>query len=180
MKEMRWFVYAGLAASLAFEPAVAQRRLPWTYDAPVLELGQRVRVSTWEPGFSALGPSPFAGPREVRLAGTLVAYSPLDSVRVARTGPFAQFSASPERTVYWSNVSQIDVPNGRNTLDGMARGLGGAFGLALLANLGAHAFGCNYSKNCPNVWKTTAQVSLVTVPAGAVYGFFSTRWKRVY
>jgi len=177
---MRCLVCCWLAASLSFESADAQRRLPWTYDPPVLELGRRVRVSAWEPGFSSLGPSPFAGPREVRLAGTLVAYSPLDSVRIARTGAAALFSASPERTVYWSSVAQIDVPNGRNTLDGAARGLGGAFGVALMFNLIGRAFGCNYSHNCPNVWRTTAQVAFVTVPAGTIYGFFSTRWKRVY
>ena len=165
---------------LGLGPAAAQRRLPWTDPPPLLALGQRVRVSTWEPGFQTVGPSPFGVPRAVRLVGTLVAYSPLDSIRVVRTGPFAQFSGSPERTVYWSNVSQIDVPNGRNTLGGMAGGLGGALGVALLINLTAHAFGCNYGDNCPNVWTTTARVSLLTVPAGAVYGFFSTRWKRVY
>ena len=180
MKGMRWFLYGGLAASLTVEPAVAQRRLPWTYDAPVLDLGQRVRVSAWDPGFSALGPSPFAGPREVRLAGTLVAYSPLDSVRVAPTGAIALLRVTPVRTVYWSTLSQIDVPNGRNTLDGAARGLGGALGVALMFNLVGRAFGCNLSHNCPNVWRTTAQVALVTVPVGTVYGFFSTRWKRVY
>jgi len=137
-------------------------------------------VWTWEQGFPAFGTSPFGSEREVRLAGTLVAYSPHDSVRIARTGPAALFSPSRERTVYWSSVAQIDVPSGRNTLDGAASGLGGALGVALMFNLVGRAFGCNYSHNCPNVWRTTAQVALVTVPAGAVYGFFSTRWKRVY
>jgi len=180
MKSMRWFLYGGLAASLTVEPAVAQRRLPWTYDAPVLELGQHVRVSAWEPGFSALGPSPFAGPREVRLAGTLVAYSPLDSVRVAPAGALALLRVTPVRTVYWSTVSQIDVPNGRNTLGGAAAGLAGALGIALLGALGERALGCEYGNACSNVWRTTARFAVYTVPAGAVYGFFSTRWKRVY
>ena len=177
---MRCLLCCWCAWALSFEPAAAQRRLPWIAPPPLLTLGQRVRVCTWDQGYPAFGTSPFAGPREVRLAGTLLAYSPLDSVRIARTGPAALFSPNPERTVYWASVAQIDVPNGRNTLDGAARGLGGAFGLALMFNLIGRAFGCNYSHNCPNVWRTTAQVSLVTVPAGAVYGFFSTRWKRVY
>jgi len=170
-----WFV-----ATLGLEPAVAQRRLPWTAPPPPLSLGQRVRVWTWEPGYARLGASPFAVPRDVRLTGALVAYSPLDSVRIARTGPVALFSMTPERTVYWSSVTQIDVPNGRNTLGGAAGGLAGAFGVALLASLVGKAFGCDVGDNCPNVWRTTAQVSVVAVPAGAVYGFFSTRWKRVY
>ncbi len=66
--------------------------------------------------------SPFARTRDVRLTGTLVAYRPLDSLRVARTRPAALFSMTPERTVYWSSVGQIDVPNGRNTLGGAAGG----------------------------------------------------------
>ncbi len=124
--------------------------------------------------------SPFARTRDVRLTGTLVAYSPLDSLRVARTGPAALFSMTPERTVYWSSVGQIDVPNGRNTLGGAAGGLGGAFGLALFWAGLAKGFGCEVGNSCPNVWRSTARISLLTVPAGAVYGFFSTRWKRVY
>jgi len=170
-----WFV-----ATLGLEPAVAQRRLPWTAPPPALTFGQRVRVWTWEPGFPAFGTSPFGGRREVRLAGTLLAYSPHDSLRIARTGAAALFSLHPERTVYWSSVTQIDVPNGRNTLGGAAGGLAGAFGVALMFAVVAKAFGCDYGNSCPNVWRMTAQVSLVTVPAGAVYGFFSTRWKRVY
>lgn len=154
------------------ESATAQRRLPWTYPPPDLAPGQRVRVWTWE--------SSFGRPRDVRLTGTLVAYAPLDSLRVARTGPTALFSMSPERTVYWSSVAQIDVPNGRNTLGGAAGGLAGAFGVALLAALVAKGVGCEHGNSCPNVWRSTAQISLLTVPAGAVYGFFSTRWRRVY
>ncbi len=178
---MRCLLCCWFAAALSLEPAAAQRRhLPWTYPPPGLRPGERVRVWTWEPAFPAFGSSPFAGSREVRLAGTLVAYSPLDSLRVARTGLADLFSMTPERTVYWSNVAQIDVPNGRNTLGGAAGGLAGAFGVALLASVVAKAFGCDVGNNCPNVWRTTAQVSLVTVPAGAIYGFFSTRWKRVY
>ena len=170
---MRCLLCCWFAATLSLQAAVAQRRLPWTASPPDLSLGERVRVWTWEPG-------PFARPREVRLAGTLVAYSPLDSVRIMRTGPAALFSPHPDRTVYWSSVAQIDVPNGRNTVDGAARGLGGALGLALMFNLLGRAFGCNHSHSCPNVWRTTARAALVTVPAGTVYGFFSTRWKRVY
>jgi hypothetical protein len=177
---MRCLLCCWVAATLSLQAAVAQRRLPWTAPPPPLSLGQRVRVWTWDPGYTRLGASPFAVPRDVRLTGTLVAYSPLDSVRVARTGPAALFSMTPERTVYWSSVAQIDVPNGRNTLGGAAGGLAGAFGVALLASVVAKAFGCDVGNNCPNVWRTTAQVSLVTVPGGAVYGFFSTRWKRVY
>ena len=180
MNLLRVLACCGLVASLSAEPAHAQRHLSWNGPPPQLALGQRVRVSTWAPGFPTFGTSPFGVTRPVRFTGMLVAYSPLDSVRVARTAFFAQLSASPDRTVYWSDISRIDVPNGRNTLEGAAGGLGGAFGVALLVSLIGHVFGCNYSDNCPNIWKTTAQVSLVTVPGGAVYGFFSTRWKRVY
>ena len=176
----RWIAFSALAAFFAIEPAAAQRRLPWTAPAPALSLGQRVRVWTWEPGFPVFGRSPFAGPRDVRLVGTLLAYSPLDSVRIARTGPAALFSPNPERTVYWSSVAQIDVPNGRNTLGGAAGGLAGAFGVALFWAVLAKGFGCEVGNSCPNVWRSTARISLLTVPAGAVYGFFSTRWKRVY
>ena len=116
----------------------------------------------------------------MRLAGTLVAYTPRDSLRIARTGAAALFSPHPERTVYWASVAQIDVPNGRNTLGGAAGGLAGAFGVALLGALFAKGFGCEQGNGCPNVWRSTARISLLTVPAGAVYGFFSTRWKRVY
>ena len=167
-------MFAGIAS------ATAQRRLPWTFPPPVLTPGQRVRVWTWEPGSSAFAPSPLARPRPVRLAGTLVAYSPLDSVRIVRTGPTALLSVTPERTVYWSSVAQIDVPNGRNTLGGAAGGVAGAFGVALLWAVVAKSVGCEHGDNCPNVWRSTARISLVTVPAGAVYGFLSTRWKRVY
>jgi len=181
VRALRWLLYGAMAASLGLESATAQRRrLPWTNPTPDLAPGQRVRVWTWEPGLSVFRSSPFAGARDVRISGTLVAYSPLDSVRIARTGPVALFSMTPERTVYWSSVTQIDVPNGRNTLGGAAGGLAGAFGVALLASLVGKAFGCDVGDNCPNVWRTTAQVSVVAVPAGAVYGFFSTRWKRVY
>lgn len=116
----------------------------------------------------------------MRLTGALVAYSPLDSVRIARTGAAALFSANPERTVYWSSVGQIDVPNGRNTLGGAVGGLGSAFFLALFAALGERALGCEVEHMCGSVWRKTARISVVTVPAGVVYGFFSTRWKRVY
>ena len=177
---MRWLVSCGVVVAAGIESAAAQRRLPWTAPPPALALGERVRVSTWEPGFPAFGSSPFAGTREVRLAGTLIAYSPLDSVRVARTGAVTLFSTTPERTVYWSTVSQIDVPNGRNTLAGAAGGLGGAFGLALLGALGERVLGCQYEHNCGSVWKATARLALYTVPVGTVFGFFSTRWRRVY
>jgi len=178
---MRCLLCCWFAAALSLEPAAAQRRhLPWTYPPPDLTPGQRVRVWTWELGSSVFRSSPFAGPRDVRISGTLVAYSPFDSVRIARTGPGALFSITPQLTMSWSSVTQIDVPNGRNTFGGAAGGLAGAFGVALLASLVGTAFGCDVGNNCPNVWRTTAQVSLVTVPAGAVYGFFSTRWKRVY
>ncbi len=112
--------------------------------------------------------------------GTLLAYSPRDSVRIVRTGAGALFLPNSERTVYWSSVAQIDVPNGRNTLGGAAGGLAGAFGAVLLGAALAKGFGCEHGNGCPNVWRSTARLSLVTVPAGAVYGFFSTRWKRVY
>lgn len=177
---MRCLLCCWFAAMLGLGPAVAQRRLPWTAPPPLLTLGQRVRVWTWEHGFPALGTSPFGGQREVRLAGMLVAYSPHDSVRIARTGAAALFSPNPERTVYWSSVAQIDVPNGRNTLQGAVGGLGGAFFLALLAALGERALGCQYEHMCGSVWRKTARISVVTVPVSAVYGFFSTRWKRVY
>ncbi len=178
---MRWFFPFGIIVIVGTASAPAQRRLPWTAPPPTLALGQRVRVATWQAGFTMFGTRPFPVTREVRLVGTLVAYSPADSVRITPTGPFALLSASQDRTVYWADLSRIDVPNGRNTLDGAARGLAGAFGLALLGNLAAHAFGCDHGNhNCPNVWTTTARISLVSVPVGAVYGFFSTRWKRVY
>ena len=177
---MRWLAYSGLAASLSLEPAAAQRRLPWTDPPPALAFGDRVRVSTWEAGFPGFRASPFATTREVQLAGTLVAYSPLDSVRVARSGVVGLLWATPERTVYWSTISQIDVPSGRNTLGGAARGLAGALGIALLGALGERMLGCQYDRSCHNVWKPTARFAVYTVPAGAVYGFFSTRWKRVY
>ena len=181
MRTLRWLLYSALAASLGLEPAVAQRRLPWTAPPPALTLGQRVRVWTWEPASPVFVPSPvFGRPRDVRISGTLVAYSPLDSVRISRTGPAALFLTAPERTVYWSSMAQIDVPNGRNTLGGAAGGLAGAFGVALLGAVVARGLGCEHGNSCPNVWRMTARISLVTVPAGAVYGFFSTRWKRVY
>ena len=159
---------------------VAQRRLPWTYPIPALGPGDRVRVWAWEYGPHLRPYSLQLGARETHTVGELVLYHAPDSLRLRVTGLRAPFALIPERTIMWEHVSRIDTPNGRDVLGGAARGLATAFGAALMVSLAYHAFGCEQGNSCGNVWERTARYSVVTIPVGAVVGFLSTRWKRVY
>jgi hypothetical protein len=160
----------------------AQHQLPWTYTIPALGPGDRVRVWAWEYGPQVYPHEILLGTRPVRVAGEVVFYHAPDSLRVRATGLLAPFSVVPERTIRWDRVARIDRPNGRDVIGGAGRGLGLAFGAALLVGLGERMFGCGHDIKvpCGSVWKRTARYSVVTVPVAATLGFFSTRWKRVY
>jgi len=81
-------------------------------------------------------------------------------------------------TVYWPDIGRIDVPHGRNTLGGLGLGAGVAAGTVLTIS-----FYCKIwaGEHCMSqAWQLSRRVVYIAIPAGAVWGFFSTRWKRVY
>ena len=139
--------------------------------APELAPGDRVRVLIRPPWYvRTRGPSP-------RITGELIDYAPLDSLTIRRTG--LRVPWQPEiGTVYWPDIGRIDVPHGRNTLGGLGLGAGVAAGTVLTIS-----FYCKIwaGEHCMSqAWQLSRRVVYIAIPAGAVWGFFSTRWKRVY
>jgi hypothetical protein len=184
-----------LALLMTAAPLDAQRRrLGGPDDPPLLAIGQRIRVWTSEPiPTGLLRPTSFGIPelrmRETQLIGTVVAYDPLDSLQLHRPaiqpvlipGPGVTLRSS-EVTLQWAEITQIDVPNGRDVLRGAVGGVGGAFILAGFWGLVERMFGCASpgDNTCGSMWKRGVRLLPMTVPLGTAMGFFSTRWKRVY
>jgi hypothetical protein len=149
-------------------------------DVPPLKSGQRVRVWTWES--TPFVPTPWPPARTLRMAGTLIAYQPPESLTLRRSGFLSRPSPERERTrtAYWVTVRRIDVPAGRNVLGGAVQGIIGAVGLGLLASGTEWAFCVKHEPCGTPVPKNILRAAAITVPVGLVAGYFSTRWRRVY
>lgn len=158
------------AVLTAPRPAVAQRFDHLDTPPPNLAPGDRVRV------WSVDAP---------RVTGTLLAYLPNDvlSVDGSVTEGIPLLSrplilAEPRRYDFdWVAVRRIDVPNGRDVLHGVALAVGGAVLLGAFASAACH--GLARGQGCGLV-RWTLKAATISVPLGAVVGFLSTRWKRVY
>ena len=155
---------------------------------PDLAVGQKVKLRIVEPApppRPLFLPNPVPRPthRPVTMVGTLVSYEPQARITVLRHGAIVGIGGQTERTVDWSDVLGIEVPqrrNGLNALNGAAAGFGAALGWGLMAGMFDTLF-CTRGARCDrDVWDRTKQVAPYAVPVGAVIGFFSTRWKRVY
>lgn len=156
------FVFA-----LAMAATAGAQRAP--SDQPGLAAGDRVRM--WiVPG--------------LRVTGILVSYSP-DALAVEGRqgegipllGRPLMFPPTQRYDLSWVDVRRIDVPDGRNVLGGVGGGLAGAVFMGALISLGCTAEGGH--SEC-GVLHWTLRAAPFTVPLGAVFGFFSTRWRRVY
>ena len=120
--------------------------------------------------------------RAARYSGTLTLYQAGDSLALERDKVLF-FHPVPEVVrLYWTDVSSIDVPNGRDWLGGALAGAGyalsGALGVAWLCVI-AGGEASPDGGGCP-FWKNAARVALVTVPVGTIIGSQFTRWKPVY
>lgn len=150
---------------------------------PDLTPGQKVKVRIAEP--ARLQPLMIVPPgiRPVTVVGTVTGYRPLELITVRREGWIAGIGPTTERTVDWIDVMGIEVPqqrNGVNAVQGAASGFGAALGWGLMAGF-FDGFFCTRGARCDrNAWHHTKRAAVYTVPVGAVIGFFSTRWKRVY
>ena len=151
---------------MAATSATAQRMAT---DQPTLATGDRVRL--WiVPG--------------IRVTGTLVSYSPdtlsVDGSQAKGIPLLGRPLELPQTRRYdlnWVDVRRIDVPNGRNVWGGIGGGVAGAVFTGALISLGCTAAGGH--TDC-GVVRWTLRAAPITVPIGAVIGFFSTRWQRVY
>jgi hypothetical protein len=114
--------------------------------------------------------------REARVTGILTEYHPPDSLRVDRSPDFLHLSLPRHYDLYWIDVGRIDVPHGRDLLGGTLRGVGSAVGVGALISLGCTAAG---GQQC-GVARWSVKAAPLAIPAGFVWGFFSTKWKRVY
>jgi hypothetical protein len=158
-----------VACVVGATPAVAQRSRP-VGGPPDLSPGDRVRV--WA----------FPGPR---ITGILTAYTP-DSLSIfGHEGegiPVIGRVAFPPPTrrydLYWVNVRRIDVPHGRDVIRGIGGGVAGALVTGAMVSALCTGFGGQHSQ-C-GFWRWSARSAVFTIPLGAVIGFLSTRWKRVY
>jgi hypothetical protein len=114
--------------------------------------------------------------REARVTGVLTEYHPPDSLSVERSLDFFHLSPPRQYDVYWIDVRRIDVPHGRDLLGGAARGVGAAVGVGLSISFLCTALG---GDQC-GVLRWSLRAAPATVPMGVAWGFFSTRWRRVY
>ena len=154
---------------------------------PDLVIGQKVKLHIAAPAQSAplFIPTPMPGPRmrHVFVVGTLTDYEPHERISVLGHGwPFS-LAPTSERSVDWIDLLGIEVPQRRNALNavnGAAAGFGAALGWGLMAGI-FDSFFCTKGARCDrDAWDRTKQVAPYAVPIGAVIGFVSTRWKRVY
>ena len=154
---------------------------------PDLAIGQKVKLHVVEPAnpvplfFPAATPGPRL--RAVSIVGRVTAYHPLERITVLRSGWFAGIGPRNERSVAWVDVRWIELPqrrNGLNAFYGAASGFGAALGWGLMAGIFDGLF-CTKGARCDrDAWDRTKQVAPYAVPIGALIGFFSTRWTRVY
>jgi len=155
---------------------------------PDLAIGQKIRLRVVEsapPPRPLFFPNPFPPPRfrPVTMVGSVISYEPLERIIVLRYGAILGIGGKTERAIDWTDVLGIDVPqrrNGLNAVHGALAGAGVALGWGLMAGM-FDSFVCSRGARCDrNAWERTKQVAPYAIPTGAVIGFFSTRWKRVY
>lgn len=177
-----------LALSLLTAAALSQGFAARFDSPPELVIGQKVRlrvVAPAPPPRPLFLPNPFPQPRfrPVTMVGTLVFYEPPERIIVLRHGAIIGIGGKAERTVDWTDVLGIEVPqrrNGLNAVHGGLAGFGAALGWGLMAGMFDTLF-CSRGARCDrDAWDRTKQVAPYAIPAGVVIGFFSTRWKRVY
>jgi hypothetical protein len=138
---------------------------------PALAAGDRVRVLVRPPIYIRVRG---AGPR---IVGELADYAPGVSLTIRRTGVRAPWASTVE-IVNWADVGAIQIPNGRNTASGLVLGLGTGAGIVLTGAFTCKVFG---GSDCmTQSWHWTWRYAVAAVPAGVVWGYLSTRWKRVY
>jgi len=167
------------AAVLILQPArsIGQSFVGRSDAVPLLAAGQKVRVWALEQTTFLGMPTPRL--RELRIVGTLTDYHPPDSLTLRRTALFVAPWRSREHTARWESIHRIDVPHGRDVPGGVLAGLGIAIGYGLGIAFVERVF-CDAEPCGSSVLKLTARAAVVTIPAGALAGLFTTRWKRVY
>ena len=149
-------------AGAAPASGMAQRRgTAFTADPPFLAPGDKVRV------WIKRGP---------RVTGVLTRYDAPDSLTVERSQFFLDPLPPRVYSLYWIDVRRIDVPHGRDLLGGTLGGAGAAVGVGLSISLLCTAFG---GDQC-GVARWSVKAAPYTIPLGLVWGFFATRWQRVY
>jgi hypothetical protein len=157
-------------------------------DLPDLRLGQKVRVHFIAPPPPVALAFPTRGPKlgEGRMVGTLIDYRGYELIAVRREGWIAGIGPVSEHTIDWVDITRIETARPRNALNvvsGAAGGFVAAMVTSAIAMFVARPF-CDApsgdDSSCPGYWETTGEVAILLVPAGAVIGFFSTRWKPVY
>jgi len=151
-----WLAGAGPASG-----AAQRRGVAFAADPPFLTPGDRVRV------WIKRGP---------RVTGVLTRYDAPDSLTVERSQFFLNPLPPRVYALYWIDVRRIDVPHGRDLLGGAARGVGAAIAAGAFISLGCTAEG---GRRC-GVARWSVKAALFTIPPGLVWGFFATRWRRVY
>jgi len=167
------------AGLLMLQPArsIGQSFVARSAPVPLLAPGQKVRVWTLEQ-VTFLGlPTPRL--RALRIVGTLTEYDPPDSLSLRRTARFIAPWRSREYAASWESVRRIDVPHGRDVLGGTVAGIGAAIGYGLFVSFFQRVF-CDAPSCGRGVLTYSARAAVVTIPAGALAGLFTTRWKRVY
>jgi len=142
--------------------ATAQRRdSGFAADPPFLAPGDKVRI------WIKRGP---------RVTGVLTRYDAPDSLTLERSQFLLNPLAPRVYSLYWIDVRRIDVPHGRDLLGGALRGVGAAVAVGALISLGCSAEG---GERC-GVARWSVRAAPFTIPPGLVWGFFATRWRRVY
>jgi hypothetical protein len=142
--------------------ATAQRRdAGFGAEPPFLAPGDRVRV------WIKRGP---------RVTGVLTRYDAPDSLTVERSQFFLNPLPPRVYSLYWIDVRRIDVPHGRDLLGGALRGVGAAVAVGAFISLGCTAEG---GQRC-GVARWSVKAAPFTIPLGFAWGFFATRWRRVY
>ena len=151
-----------LLAGAAPASSVAQRAgTAFAADPPFLAPGDKVRI------WIKRGP---------RVTGVLTRYDAPDSLTLERSQFFLNPLPPRVYSLYWIDVGRIDVPHGRDILGGALGGVGFAVGVGTIISLGCSAEG---GQGC-GVARWSVKAAPFTIPLGLVWGFFATRWRRVY
>jgi len=150
-----------VAAALPAGGAAQRRDSGFAADPPFLAPGDKVRI------WIKRGP---------RVTGVLTRYDAPDSLTLERSQFLLNPLAPRVYSLYWIDVRRIDVPHGRDLLGGALRGVGAAVAVGALISLGCSAEG---GERC-GVARWSVKAAPFTIPLGLVWGFFATRWRRVY
>jgi hypothetical protein len=176
-----------MVTALALVPGpVAPQEITRRFGTPSeIVAGQKVRVSM-DPEFG-LKLLPFfeVGMRPVRIIGTVQGNWAPDSMRLDRTALLLYPWESRHRTVFWGEVRNLDLADGRLGEAGAVRGAIAGFGIAVVTaafySVFSHIVCFDSPDGCgPGFGTTLAVVSVVTVPTCAIWGSRSTKWSRVY